>query len=33
MCSDNRIPLLGKVPLDPAVGQVTDFINKFCFKW
>ena len=32
MCSDNRIPLLGKVPLDPAVGQVTNFINKFCFK-
>ena len=26
MCSDNRIPLLGKVPLDPAVGQVIDFI-------
>ena len=27
MCRDHGIPLLGKVPLDPAIGQVCPFLS------
>lgn len=30
LCLDNNVPLLGKVPLDPSVGQVQAHLSSPC---